>query len=569
VSIDSKVVLQILKRSPQGFTPFEILEELLTQPPYQGFSRASLYSKLLPKLQNLRDSQVVAHVSPRWMLVEFLENKPGEVNSQFEGRVNSQKSDETEGLNFPNQSEQATTSHLQESTPNVNDRDLVKNREATLFSFDDVKQETNRDFKFSDRTPIEVLNLSTLCHRNLKRAGIDTIEKIQAYSDKDLLSIRNFGSKSLDELKKALGKWESLSQDVKQENKPNLKYSLSSPLQILNLSSHTYNTLKRAGIDTIEELKAYSNEDLLTIKNFGQKLLSEVRNALANFKHLPTSAPLQYLGLLPDWAKHPVFQLSTSHLSLPTELNNILNRFPTVAQLLCDLEADNIALSSEEKAQIQRATALFKELRDAPQSYLDWLASLSQTTRIKVLTKYKWTPARLEELELSPQEIMSVISSVEREKTRYAIILGTIPSKPFVTVAEEIDDWLYPLNDTYKFVLKQRLGWQSGNQKTMEDIGQEMGLSRERVRQIEVNAKRRLNTIRYELILPKLRKVAIETLHSAGCVNTLEDWCEDIAQIYPPGEVHLPSVLSWLIDLVLQYLVCQINSRFKKKEKIM
>jgi DNA-directed RNA polymerase subunit alpha len=38
--------------------------------------------------------------------------------------------------------------------------------------------------------------------------------------------------------------------------------------------------LKRAGIDTVEDLLQYTEEDLLDIRNFGQKSIQEVRNKI-------------------------------------------------------------------------------------------------------------------------------------------------------------------------------------------------------------------------------------------------------------------------------------------------
>jgi len=48
----------------------------------------------------------------------------------------------------------------------------------------------------------------------------------------------------------------------------------------LELSVRSYNCLKRAGIDTVEDLLQYTEEDLLDIRNFGQKSIQEVRNKI-------------------------------------------------------------------------------------------------------------------------------------------------------------------------------------------------------------------------------------------------------------------------------------------------
>ncbi len=53
-------------------------------------------------------------------------------------------------------------------------------------------------------------------------------------------------------------------------------------IEELGLSVRAYNCLKRAQINTVADLLAYSQEDLLEIKNFGQKSAEEVVEALRN-----------------------------------------------------------------------------------------------------------------------------------------------------------------------------------------------------------------------------------------------------------------------------------------------
>jgi DNA-directed RNA polymerase subunit alpha len=52
------------------------------------------------------------------------------------------------------------------------------------------------------------------------------------------------------------------------------------PIEVLNLSMRTTNALKRANITTIAQVLAYSDNDLLHLRNFGQKSLVELRDAL-------------------------------------------------------------------------------------------------------------------------------------------------------------------------------------------------------------------------------------------------------------------------------------------------
>ncbi len=52
------------------------------------------------------------------------------------------------------------------------------------------------------------------------------------------------------------------------------------PIEVLNLSMRTTNALKRANITTIAQVLAYSDNDLLHLRNFGQKSLVELQEAL-------------------------------------------------------------------------------------------------------------------------------------------------------------------------------------------------------------------------------------------------------------------------------------------------
>ena len=52
-------------------------------------------------------------------------------------------------------------------------------------------------------------------------------------------------------------------------------------IEELDFSVRTYNCLKKANILTIAELVQYTESDLMQIRNFGRKSLTEVREKLA------------------------------------------------------------------------------------------------------------------------------------------------------------------------------------------------------------------------------------------------------------------------------------------------
>lgn len=83
-------------------------------------------------------------------------------------------------------------------------------------------------------------------------------------------------------------------------------------------------------------------------------------------------------------------------------------------------------------------------------------------------------------------------------------ILDTIPDEqnpdPLLVlqdadVIRHLDLWLSQLTDKQRIVLERRFGLGSGEIATLEEVGEEIGITRERVRQIQIEALRRLREI--------------------------------------------------------------------------
>jgi DNA-directed RNA polymerase subunit alpha len=55
---------------------------------------------------------------------------------------------------------------------------------------------------------------------------------------------------------------------------------LDLPIEELDLSVRSYNCLKRAGINTVEELIKKTEEDMMKVRNLGKKSLEEVKSKL-------------------------------------------------------------------------------------------------------------------------------------------------------------------------------------------------------------------------------------------------------------------------------------------------
>jgi len=82
-----------------------------------------------------------------------------------------------------------------------------------------------------------------------------------------------------------------------------LSSEMAMPIESLDLTVRSYNCLKREGINNVSELVAFSEHQLMNIRNFGQKSVDEVRDKLIEMglclkDPIPAlTAPLSTAGL--------------------------------------------------------------------------------------------------------------------------------------------------------------------------------------------------------------------------------------------------------------------------------
>ena len=69
---------------------------------------------------------------------------------------------------------------------------------------------------------------------------------------------------------------DSIFEEIEEEDKK-LEYPT---IEELELSVRAYNCLKREGIDSVEKLLEYKEDELLDIRNFGQKSIQEVKDKI-------------------------------------------------------------------------------------------------------------------------------------------------------------------------------------------------------------------------------------------------------------------------------------------------
>lgn len=75
---------------------------------------------------------------------------------------------------------------------------------------------------------------------------------------------------------------EESQEEVQEEEEDEMSKILEMPIEELDLSVRSYNCLKRAGINTVEELIKKTEADMMKVRNLGKKSLEEVKNKLAS-----------------------------------------------------------------------------------------------------------------------------------------------------------------------------------------------------------------------------------------------------------------------------------------------
>jgi RNA polymerase nonessential primary-like sigma factor len=133
--------------------------------------------------------------------------------------------------------------------------------------------------------------------------------------------------------------------------------------------------------------------------------------------------------------------------------------------------------------------------------------TLSQTldhdpTSKEVAQQLEKSPEEIEKLLLLNERVTSMDSP--RLNTSDNTLIDTIPDEfnpdPLLLLQDfdqikQLELWLSQLNDRQRIVIERRFGIGNGEEATLEEVGKELNLTRERVRQIQISALKRLREI--------------------------------------------------------------------------
>jgi len=109
------------------------------------------------------------------------------------------------------------------------------------------------------------------------------------------------------------------------------------------------------------------------------------------------------------------------------------------------------------------------------------------------------TPERVREIQKIAQEPVSLETPIGEEEDSHLgdfiedqDALAPAEAASFVMLKEQIEEVLDTLNEREQRVLRLRFGLDDGKARTLEEVGREFGVTRERIRQIEAKALRKL-----------------------------------------------------------------------------
>jgi len=175
----------------------------------------------------------------------------------------------------------------------------------------------------------------------------------------------------------------------------------------------------------------------------------------------------------------PVHMVETINrlLRVSRRLQQELGREPTSEEIALEMEL----LAPEERSAIIEAQAAGETLDPLLDRKLKRAA-----TKIRRIMKVAQEPMSLE-MPIGSEDNSSLGDFIEDES-----VPGPVDQASRQLLKEQMQDVLDGLSDRERKVLELRFGLQDGRTRTLEEVGQEFGVTRERIRQIEAKALRKL-----------------------------------------------------------------------------
>lgn len=349
---------------------------------------------------------------------------------------------------------------------------------------------------YHESDSINVLNLSTRSYNALYKAGILTIGDLQALSEADLHNIKNLGVKSIQEILEVRASrqvWTagySLEETPAEEHTPSftgddgIAYQ-DIPVEQMGLSNRAYNCLKRQDISFLSQLQHLTRDEIKEWNNVGEKTVTEI------LQKRDTCLLQPVLDL-------PAVSSDASRTTFARLCQLVVKRLASIYALPANDLYEQIGPLCEIYFQEHSGENINEEVLINTPDFIRTIcaspvfASGIQARILSILNKAvcgcslkslsdTCAPVPSDVLETNLRFLIATKNAVRNEDGFYAVKRMTA-----IEYAAQIPD------QRRGYVLTERL-----HGRTLEDIGNELNLQRERIRQI-VNKTLEQHPIFYE-----------------------------------------------------------------------
>ncbi len=358
----------------------------------------------------------------------------------------------------------------------------------------------------SQEDSIGRLNLTNRSFNALRRSGIRTVGEVARLVESGKIqTIRGLGRKGILEIKDTLAR-------VEIHDTPEVKANADGVIEIeqLNLSNYSLEALRRSGIRTVGEVaRLVESGKIRTVFGIERKGILEIKDRLARAEISDTSEVEVNLDIIPR-------EDSIGRLNLTSRSFNVLTSsgIRTVSEIAKLVESGKIqtirGLGREDILEIKDRLAEIKiqdltkvdantpatprkmNIETIPEHVIKWQSQL--------VVKQLSTELLHEHAKIADRSVKDwlKIGAIETN-TAYEVLASILGSS--LNVCEEIEFLLDQIpGQHYLTILLSRYGF---NRRTLLQIGQEIGVSRERVRQIDYELKNKLSDAVRAIVKPK------------------------------------------------------------------
>jgi len=269
-------------------------------------------------------------------------------------------------------------------------------------------------------------------------------------------------------------------------------------IDVLDLSTRSYNCLCRSGISTVSQLVSLSDKDLLLIRNLGAKCLAEIREKLrtylAEHPFKSSAAPEPDPPDVGEFAEYESPPEPFSACLDPTPLDVLglsLRPYNALMRQGITTIGDLASMSLEQILMVRNVGR--KSLAEI-KSKLDAYLTRSAHTEIPgpVVEPHPPSP-------VPPRPDAEGRTAITGEQT----------------LAKRVERLLAPLRERQRLILRSRYGL-DGEALTLEQLGERLGVTRERVRQIQQRALVALQRYRWNSVADSLISLMVDLTSRAG-----------------------------------------------------